>query len=499
MLKKVRTVFANAVSDSVSFLKWLAKTTAAFLIQKFHAALRKVKAWGNKFYREIQTKWVPAMQFGFGCTGRSLKALGSAFCRKDFKGAWGAFVRKAKEEFGAGQKKTIWFVTSLAVSACLVVAIGSVLFWNICTVAIEVKTGDTVVGYLTASDQCDDLKKNIKARIIPVQGAEDAVELSFSYAVVSKSSVSDIEALTDSALTAQEGITEVYGLYVDGNYITCATSEEVLRNALELRKNYYLSGNDDSAEIVNDIKILPVYYPNTVNNRHAEDTIRSATATPLQIKTIGIYTEKKTVAFKSEERKDTSKVVGYRRVSTTGKNGLAMVTERRVSINGEVVEVETLSSETIQSPVNEIIVCGTSKAGVSGTVAKLASSGKLFLWPIAPSENSYISCPFGKKNHRGIDITGKQGTAIYAGADGVVIFAGYNGNMGNTVKIDHGNGYVTVYGHMNNIKVSVGQSVSAGAIIGGCGRTGYATGNHLHFEVQVYGTCVNPAPYLGLS
>ncbi|MCE5203609.1 MAG: peptidoglycan DD-metalloendopeptidase family protein [Actinomycetia bacterium] len=115
-------------------------------------------------------------------------------------------------------------------------------------------------------------------------------------------------------------------------------------------------------------------------------------------------------------------------------------------------------------------------------------------------------CPFhGREIHSGIDIGRNldppksiDGAAIVAAGDGTVIWAGWRGGYGNTIMVDHGNGVVTLYGHQQSggIRVSKGQHVKEGMRIGTVGSTGYSTGPHLHFEVRINGTPVDPMKYL---
>ena len=100
--------------------------------------------------------------------------------------------------------------------------------------------------------------------------------------------------------------------------------------------------------------------------------------------------------------------------------------------------------------------------------------------------------------HSGIDlISSKYGTDyIIAFADGVVTYAGYNGSYGNVVYLNHGNGYQTRYAHQKYLNVKVGQTVKKGDILGYMGTTGNSTGNHVHFEVRINGSTVNPYDYV---
>lgn len=123
-------------------------------------------------------------------------------------------------------------------------------------------------------------------------------------------------------------------------------------------------------------------------------------------------------------------------------------------------------------------------------------------WPV----RGYISSGFGHREspfvgnksevHEGLDISAPTGTPVLAAANGTVIFAGPYSDLGNAVTIDHGYGYVTTYGHMSKITVHAGQTLKNGQKIGAVGSTGRSTGPHLHYEVQVAGSKVNPRNYL---
>ncbi len=122
-----------------------------------------------------------------------------------------------------------------------------------------------------------------------------------------------------------------------------------------------------------------------------------------------------------------------------------------------------------------------------------SSSG--LVWPVSGP----ITSPFGMrwgKLHPGLDIGAGMGTPIKAAAAGTVLVAGYDGGYGNLVVIDHGNSLATAYAHQSQLAVSVGQQVSQGQVIGYVGSTGFSTGPHLHFEVRVNGSPVDPMGYL---
>jgi hypothetical protein len=119
-----------------------------------------------------------------------------------------------------------------------------------------------------------------------------------------------------------------------------------------------------------------------------------------------------------------------------------------------------------------------------------------------PCPGSHISSTYGyrefdNKNHLGLDLaTNSQNIPTYAAEDGVVTYVGYGSSCGNMIVIDHGNGMITKYMHHSEMYVTVGQKVIKGQQIGLTGTTGHSTGIHLHFQVEVNGSTVDPLIYL---
>jgi murein DD-endopeptidase MepM/ murein hydrolase activator NlpD len=122
-----------------------------------------------------------------------------------------------------------------------------------------------------------------------------------------------------------------------------------------------------------------------------------------------------------------------------------------------------------------------------------SSSG--LIWPVNGPVVSGFGMRWGRM-HEGIDIGVGYGTPIHAAASGTVVFSGWMGGYGNFVIIDHGGGMATAYGHQSSIAVGGGQSVSQGQVIGYVGCTGHCFGPHLHFEVRINGSPVDPLGYL---
>jgi LysM repeat protein len=134
----------------------------------------------------------------------------------------------------------------------------------------------------------------------------------------------------------------------------------------------------------------------------------------------------------------------------------------------------------------------TGTASIGGTACGAGPVGSTaFIWPTG---NHYLSGNDFWSGHLGVDIAAGDGAPVWASDAGVVTIAqgGWNGGYGNVVMIDHGNGYITVYGHLNQINVVPCQAVYSGQLIGLAGNTGNSTGAHLHFEIRLGSVNQNP-------
>jgi murein DD-endopeptidase MepM/ murein hydrolase activator NlpD len=140
-------------------------------------------------------------------------------------------------------------------------------------------------------------------------------------------------------------------------------------------------------------------------------------------------------------------------------------------------------------------IAATYGPGHCGTIYTGAVGVGVFLWPTA--ERWLSGYDFNPSIHPAIDIAGQTGNQIWASDSGVVVYAGWsNYGYGNLLVVDHGNGWQTLYAHLNNIFVACGQSIFQGDVIGALGSTGNSSGPHLHFEMIYAGVKVNPWNFL---
>ena len=196
----------------------------------------------------------------------------------------------------------------------------------------------------------------------------------------------------------------------------------------------------------------------------------------LTIKTVKEVVYEAPIAYGTSYQDDPNQFIGAQSEVSAGIEGTKEVTALITYTNGNESEREILSETVVTEPVNEIIARGTK------TLPPAESTGS-FLIPTS----GRISTIFGTSSHAGgcaVDIATPTGTPVYASDSGVIALASYYGTYGNTIKLNHGDGYSTLYAHLSQFNVTVGQQVSQGQVIGYVGNTGYSTGSHLHFEIR---------------
>lgn len=207
----------------------------------------------------------------------------------------------------------------------------------------------------------------------------------------------------------------------------------------------------------------------------------------LSVKTVETFTEVLEMPYGTLYEEDKDMLAGTTKVLVQGKAGLKKVNYQLTKINGELVEENPVGEIILQEPVTAVIKQGTKVIPGIGT-------GN-FAWPVKKAK---ITSKFGKRwgsFHEGTDKVSSDRN-ILASDNGKVIQAGWNGGYGNSITIDHQNGYTTLYAHLSKINVEKDQIINKGEKIGIMGTTGNSTGVHLHFEIAKDGEKQNPLKYL---
>lgn len=363
---------------------------------------------------------------------------------------------------------------------------------DVVAVAASIKVDDKNVAYFKNKEEAENVLNKFKGKYVseevlkqldtlkestvplqPIKENESRIlDVSFS----NKVSVTEEKVSPDKLITAEEGI----------KLLEKGTLEE---------KKHKVNDTDVLSEVAADYKLsledLLALNPSLKD----EDVIKPGEE--LNVKEYKPFTnvlvkeevsKKEAIAYETEVIEDSSMFKGDKKTKQEGKDGQKLLNYIVFKENGNEVKRETTKDETLTEPVKEIIVKGTK-------IVPSRGNGSL-AWPAV---GGYVSSKLGTrwgKMHKGIDIARPSDRTIKAADNGKIISAGNSGAYGNKVEIDHGNGMVTAYAHLDSISVSVGQTVSQGQKIGVMGSTGRSTGVHLHFEVYQNGKLKNPLDYV---
>ncbi len=356
------------------------------------------------------------------------------------------------------------------------------------------------------SDVIPNIKKN---RISIIAILAFAVALCCIFAFVGnnseESSVSnDASILSASNYSSSEETVNGYGIYVDGYFVAAALTEDSALQALDSALDARVSSlgvADAQNSFTNSVDVVKGYYKseNFVDNIDkliAEKVFDySGTLLPvnLSVTSVTTYTEKVIIEHDVKTIYTDSMRDGAEKVISEGFDGEGIQTYEIISVNGVETSRGAVSLEVTTEVVDEVVRVGTRSDGMS-----TASIGS-FIKPYDGHISSYMGPRWGT-THNGIDICKNGGCfrdPALAACDGVVVSAMDKGDgYGNCVIIDHGDGVVSLYAHLDEFCCEEGDIINAGDTVGLIGNTGYSFGPHLHFEIRIDGTPVNPLMFV---
>lgn len=534
------------------------KRIASFFVKAFFAPVKKlfIKIYGT--LKSVVIYMFRKVRAGLKDTARLVSQTHSVMKRRRAgeKISASECIDALKKKHGA----LLRYVGNCVVVAVVIIAmLAGIPVMKIFTAALRVEVNGETVGYVTDESVYNAAKARADGRMALASGK--AADGKYSIAVIPSSELCG-ESVVYAALVknSEMGAVSGCGVFIDGNFVCVTESQDTAKGAfdrlLELKKEqngeftysfnedvvfeYGLYPDDDDIFMTGDE--LYDYITTPVNEQEkyicAEgDTYETAAQKagigleklmalnpaadektepqpgqaltvsdpeyPVSVKSqrVNVYTV--SVPFETVNINSTALYNGNTLVLKEGEQGIDQVTELiSYDEDGEETEKTEVSRFTVKNAVARRIAIGTK---IPSILRYTKSFGGVFLWP-APQNCFRLSSGYGYRNgklHAGIDIISSDGGScrgrpIVAAAAGYVVTAQYHYSWGNYVKIDHGNGIMTLYAHAldNSFKVSPGDYVVAGQQLSSIGTTGNSTGYHLHFEVWINGTRVDPLPYV---
>lgn len=363
------------------------------------------------------------------------------------------------------------------------------------TLGFKVNYAGAFIATIKSASVFDDAK-SIAVDKIESSNPYDAIEKpSFSRTLTVSDRLDSAVKLAGAIIENTNDIAEAAALTVNGETVACSEADGLDGYLEYCRTRFEIDGADNTSEFIDAIEIKKGYY---LKSEISELENVKPIIESLQVKTVSVVTSDKEIPFSEKTVKDSTMLAGNSKIKTAGVKGLTRKTESVETVNGAELSRTELSSTVIKEPVTQVKAVGTAKTTASAAQRSSERSAG-FICPLKKGSFT-VSAYYGDgRGHKGVDLAANKGTAIYAVAAGTVVYSGYDGDYGYNVVIEHSNGLRTRYAHASTLKVSKGAKVEQGDFIAQVGSTGYSTGNHLHFEVLVNGTRVNPISYIGLD
>lgn len=472
LILKARPTLENCVS----FLRRLAARTGVICVKAAGvsaAAVKRSVVFAAGFIVRVYADPVKEIVRSFiGSEGRAVDRIKSV-------------LRESRSSFSVLLAHTVPVAcAALFVSAAVTVANTDMV--------LKVVYDGRVVGYVTDKTEYDKTIDRINSEIGARFGKDDyLLDSETVLTLANRQSIVSADELYNNILSATESLREACGIYSEGELVAVCDSRSSAEKAIETRLEAYRAEHENCGDIsiAYGVEIKEGLFP-AQSVMNCETAAENTACLSVMENTVETYNT--SIKYKTVSTNSSSYVRGTTVVKTEGKNGVCKVTAKVSYIDGVEVSREELETEVVSEPVNKVVLVGTKKP----VVAQAAR----VTWPLDANAYYVISAYWGDgRNHQAIDIACDRGTAILAAKSGTVVEVVYNHRTyGHYLTIDHGNGIRTRYAHCNSISVKEGQSVSAGQVIAAVGRTGRATGYHLHFEYILNGERIDPSPYLGV-
>lgn len=428
-----------------------------------------------------------------------------------------------------------------AVSAGVVAAACAVLV-STCSIGYEITVDGQVIGtakdssvYTMLIDEINEEIDYVSDELFSPEG-----EPTFAMRLIPKGAYTQEADMKEMLKATDSSMLPAYGVYVDGEIIFALANEQAAVSILNDYKNGFLAGKTDAtADFCQPVSVSRRFVPksalktkesaaaalyqgrlavhelsggeklsdiaesygitvddllqtNVISDPEnlSSGSLKIPTKEPLvSVKTTERKTISEAIPFQVIETDDPTKYEGNLVVEQEGAEGSRVIDAYITSINGVETERNVISENLLSAPVDRVVKVGTKEP------PSPIGTGDLCV-PASGTLTSRFGSRWGR-SHQGIDFGASVGTNIYAADNGTVIYSAYhNGGFGYMIQLDHGNGIVTYYAHCSELLVPEGTVVAKGDLIAKVGNTGRSTGPHLHFEVRVNGTPVDPSGYL---
>lgn len=398
---------------------------------------------------------------------------------------------KAAKKFPRLTRAAACLVLVIAIMVCAVTITGA-------TSALEVIIDGKTVGCVATADEVDTAKKLAGEHIFDNDGKRELDNIECVGVVTGANKLQNAENIVEPLLDNAENLVKASVVIIDGEIIGfAATNDEmdaIIQDLLDSKKTEY---NATVAVLDDNVEIVSAYFSadllasseNLAQNQKLLDAI--------PVKTGSSITVEEDIPYKTVTNKSDQYMVGTQIVVQAGVTGKKSVTYNIYNVNGQETSREKADEQVITEAVDKIVTVGTNTIS-KGSVSNSVQNAYGFIWPVDNSVNNYVSAYYGDgRGHKGVDIAAKAGTRIFSAKAGTVEFAGYDGAYGLSIIVNVGNNMKLRYAHCSVIYVRAGDTVSLGENIARVGTTGQVTGPHLHFEVLIGGSQVNPAKYIG--